>query len=185
MAIRRAVVAFLGSVLILSVLPAAPESGAVSYKVDGKAFSFKDGRLEHYKDDGYVWLIAERAEDVAEPSGPPDETREVTVGVSIQLAKDEKALVGQHEAKSADEMPAHFTWYEIVPTEDGKSKTIKEYMASLDSGDERMVLRLKIDNFGPPGTVVTGTFSGKLCDEDGKLHEVTDGVFSVPLKPAK
>ena len=39
---------------------------------------------------------------------------------------------------------------------------------------------LRIDAFGPPGSIVTGTFSGKLYDEDGKLHEITDGVFSVP-----
>ena len=182
MAIRRGVVPALAFVLLLSVLPAAPESGAVSYKLDGKAFSFKDGRLDYYKADGYVWLIGERVESVADPSGPPDEKREVTVGMSIQLAKDEKAFVGPHEAKSADEMPAHFTWYEIVPTEDGKGKEIKEFMASLDSGDGRMVLRLKIDGFGPPGSIVTGTFSGRLCDEDGKLHEITDGVFSVPRK---
>ncbi len=182
MLVRRIAIGALLTVFISPALPSAQAGGEVSYKIDGKAFAFKDGRMEYYKGDGYVWLIGERVEMVADPSGPDDEKREVTVGMSIQLAKSENALVGLHEAKSSDEMPSHFTWYEIVPTDDKKGKEIREYMASLDSGDDRMVLRLKIDAFGPPGSLVTGTFSGKLCDEAGKLHEITDGVFRVPRK---
>lgn len=171
------------TVMISSVLPSAQTGGTVSYKVDGKAFAFKDGRLEYYKADGYISLVGERVEMVADPSGPEGEKREITVGMTIQLAKSEDAIVGEHRASTPDEMPTHFSWYEIVSTEDKKAKEIKEYLASLDSGDESvMVIRLKIDKFGPPGSLIQGTFSGKLFDEDGKLHEITDGVFSVPRK---
>lgn len=172
--------------VVLVTLPLAPQTGGtVSYKIDGKDFSFKNGRMEYDKADGYVWLQAERTDRVADPSGPYAEPREMTVDVSIQLAKDEDKIAGLHEAASSDEIPVHFTWYEIVPTEDKKGKEIKEYMASLDSGREGMTLRFKIDSFGPPGSTVTGTFSGKLYDEDGKLHEIAGGVFSVPRVDAK
>jgi len=183
MLVRRFVFCGLLAVMLNSVLPSAQTSGTVSYKVDGKAFTFKDGRLEYYKGDGYISLVGERVEMVANPSGPEGEKREITVGMTIQLAKGEDALAGEHLSSTPDEMPTHFSWYEILPTEDKKAKEIKEYLASLDSGDESvMVLRLKIEKFGPPGSLVQGTFSGKLFDEDGKLHEITDGVFSVPRK---
>jgi hypothetical protein len=183
MIVRRVVFFAMLAVTISSALPSAQTGGTVSYKVDGKAFAFKDGRLEYYKGDGYISLVGERVEMVADPSGPEGEKREITVGMTIQLAKSEDALAGEHRSSTPDEMPTHFSWYEIVPTEDKKAKEIKEYLASLDSGDESvMVIRLKIDKFGPPGSLIQGTFSGKLFDEDGKLHEITDGVFSVPRK---
>jgi hypothetical protein len=182
---RRVFIGVLLSVVLGSPLPATQTGGAVSYKIDGKAFAFKDGRMEYYKADGYIWLIAERVKMVADPSGLYDEELEISVEVNIQIAGKESTYVGLHEARSSDEMPTHFSWYEIVPTEDGKGKEIKEFLASLDSGDEAKVFRLKIDTFGPPGSLVKGTFSGRLYDEDGKLHEITDGVFSVPCVDAK
>ncbi len=175
----------LSGALLSAALPAVQAGGSVSYKIDGKDFSFKNGRMEYYKDDGYVWLQAERTDMAADPSGLYDEPREMTVDISIQLATSEDKIVGLHEAASSDEIPVHFSWYEIVPTEDKKGKTIKGFMASLDSGKAGMILRFKIDAFGPPGSIVTGTFSGKLCDEDGRFHEVTDGVFSVPRVDTK
>jgi hypothetical protein len=180
---RRIILCALLALVLIPALPSAQEGGPVSYRIDGKAFEIKAGRLEYYKGDGYVSLVAERVEMVANPSGPEGEKREVSVGMTIQLAKGEDALVGTHQANSPDEMPTSFTWYEIVPAEDKKGKEIKEYLAGLDSGDETtMFIRLKIDKFGPPGSLVQGTFSGKLFDENGKLHEITDGVFSVPRK---
>ncbi len=183
MGFRRIAMGVVLTVLLGSALPSAQAGGEVSYKIDGKAFAFKDGRLEYYKSDGYISLVAERVERVANPAGPEGDKREITVGMTIQLAKSEDALAGEHRTSTPDEMPTHFSWYEIVPTEDKKAKEIKEYLAGLDSGDEtKMVIRLKIDKFGPPGSLIQGTFSGKLFDQDGKLREITDGVFSVPRK---
>jgi hypothetical protein len=179
-------IGFLVMALAVPALSPAQAGGSVSYRLDGKEFSFKNGRLEHYRADGYVSLVAERVEMVEDPSGPEGETREVTVGMTIQLAKEESQLIGDHRSSTPDEMPTHFSWYEIVPTEDKKGKMIKEFLASLDEGDEsKMFIRLKIESFGPAGGLVTGTFEGKLYDEDGKLHEITGGVFRVPRVDAK
>jgi hypothetical protein len=181
MDLQRIVVGALLAALAGLTLPGGQAGGSVSYKLDGKEFAFKDGRLEYYKGDGYISLVAERAEMIADPSGPEGEKREVDVGMTIQLAKAESEFVGEHRSSTSDEMPTHFSWYEIVPTEDKEGKEIKEFLASLDEGDEtKIFIRLKIDAFGPAGGLVTGTFSGKLFDEDGTLHEITGGVFSVP-----
>lgn len=181
MSYRGLIIGFLVMAFAGPALRPAQAGGSVSYRLDGKDFSFKNGRMEHYRADGYVSLVAERAEMVENPSGPEGEKREVTVGMTIQLAKAENELVGEHRSGTPDEMPTHFSWYEIVPTEDKKGRMIKECLASLDDGDEtKMYIRLKIDAFGPAGGLVTGTFSGRLTDEDGQLHEITGGVFSVP-----
>ena len=191
MTFQRALLIVLAATVLAATVRAVPQAasqtgGTVSYKIDGRAFNFTDGRLEYYKDDGYVSLVAERAEMVEDPSGPEGEKREVTVGMSIQLAKEESRLVGDHRSSTPDEMPTHFSWYEIVPREDKKGKEIRESLATLDEGDEsKMYIRLKIETFGPAGSLVAGTFSGKLFDEDGKLHEITDGVFRVPRVDAK
>ncbi len=178
---RGMLIGLLVMVLASPALRPAQAGGRVSYRLDGKDFSFQNGRLEYFRADGYISLVAERVETVDDPSGPEGEKREVTVGMTIQLAKEESEFVGEHRSSTPDEMPTHFSWYEIVPTEDKKGKEIKDFLASLDEGDEtKMFIRLKIDAFGPAGGLVTGTFSGKLYDEDGKLHEVTGGVFSVP-----
>lgn len=183
MVIRRFLAGALLAALAGAALPSAQPGGTVSYKLDGKAFSFQDGRLEYYRSDGYISLVAERSKMVVDPSGPEGEMREVTEGMTIQLAKPEKELEGGHRSNTPDEMPTHFSWYEIVPTEDKKGKTIEDRLASLDGGDEtKRVIRLKIEKFGPAGSLIRGTFSGTLYDEDGRLHEVTEGTFSVPRK---
>jgi hypothetical protein len=181
MTLQRALLIVLAATVLAVPQVASQTGGTVSYKIDGRAFSFTDGRLEYYRDDGYISLVAERVEMVEDPSGPEGEKREVTVGMTIQLAKEESRLVGDHRSNTPDEMPTHFSWYEIVPTEDKKGKTIREFLAGLDEGDEtKMFIHLKIESFGPAGGLVTGTFEGKLYDEDGKLHEITGGVFRVP-----
>lgn len=177
---------FVVSMLIFAPLVfGAEQPGTVSYKIDGKAFSFKDARLEYSAGDGYITITRDGTEEVADPAEPSRKI-EVNLGLSIELAVEEKALVGTHEAKTGDAMPVYFSWYEIDTDKDTKEKTLKDILASLDSGDEKQQsFRLKIDNFGPVGTVIKGSFSGKLFDEDGKLHEIADGVFAIPREDVK
>jgi hypothetical protein len=170
---------------LVPAVACAEGSGAVSYKIDGKAFSYKDATLEYSAKDGYLTITREGMEEVADPSDPKQRI-DVNVGVSIELAAEEKALVGVHEANSADTMPVYFSWYEIVADKEAKGKVLKDFLASLDNGDEKkQTMRIKVDNFGPAGTVVKGSFSGKLFDEDGALHEVTDGTFAIPRTDVK
>jgi hypothetical protein len=171
--------------LFVPSLASAEGSGTISYKIDGKAFSFKDAVLEYSPRDGYLTITREAMEEVVDPSDPKQKI-EVNVGVSLEVAAAENKIVGVHEANSADTMPVYFSWYEISAEKGAKEKVLKDYLASLDSGDEKkQAMRVKIDNFGPEGTVIKGSFSGKLFDENGALHQITDGSFAIPRTDVK
>jgi hypothetical protein len=167
-----------GAVVLLALTAAlAGAQGTVSYKVDGKPFSFQDARLEYHAGDGYFSLDCERLETVRLPNGSQ---REVSTGMTIQLAGETESFVGRHEASSPDEMPVYFSWYEQVAGKDKNNPQIVQYLASLDSGDPaRMKMLLKVESFGAPGKAVRGSFSGTLFDEQGVLHTISDGTFAV------
>ncbi len=140
--------------------------------------------LEYFEEGGYLSLECERSELVDNPSYPGGK-QEVNVSMTIQLAGDEQSFIGAHEATSPDEMPVYFGWYEEVPGRDKQQIEIREHLASLDSGDEgEMHMRLRIDSFGPPGSLVRGSLSGKLFDEEGRLHEISDRLFALPRTEA-
>ncbi len=180
MSVSRNLALALAVVILFPALLSAQESGIVSYRIDGREYTFDQGRVEYYPEDGYISLTCETAAMVENPSGAGMQM-EMTVGMTIQLACDETDFMGIHRANTPDIMPTYFSWYEIVPTEDGERKEIREYLASLDSGDEdEMEMILEIMSFGPPGGMVTGTFNGSLFDEEGTLHKITEGSFSVP-----
>jgi len=176
---------FMSLLFFVPALAFAEGSGTISYKIDGKAFSYKDAVLEYSPKDGYLTITREEMQEETDPSDPKQKI-EVNVGVSLELAAEEKKLVGVHEANSADTMPVYFSWYDFVAEKESKEKVLKDYLASLDGGDEKkQIMRIKIDNFGPAGTVIKGSFSGKLFDEDGTLHEILDGTFAIPRTDVK
>ena len=180
MSYRGMLIGFLVLAFAGPALSPAQAGGSVSYRLDGKDFSFKNGRLEHYRADGYVSLVAERAEMVENPSGPEGEKREVTVGMTIQLAKAESEFVGEHRSAPGRDADAFLV---VRDRPDRGQKEPDDQGVSGQPGRwgrNEDVIRLKIDAFGPAGGLVTGTFSGRLTDEDGRLHEITGGVFSVP-----
>jgi hypothetical protein len=163
-------------------LMAQEEAGTISYKINGKLFTFNNGRMEYYKDDGYFSLTCKKTQWIADPAGT-DQKLPASVGMTIQYPGDEGEFSGTHQANSSDQIPTYFFWYDIVPAQNKKGKALKNMLAGLDSGDENvMVINLTVENFGPPGSLVQGTFNGKLFDEDGKLYRITDGRFSVPRK---
>ncbi|MCU0587937.1 MAG: hypothetical protein MUF52_07250 [Syntrophobacteraceae bacterium] len=171
--------------LVAPALSMAEDTGTISYKIGSKTFSFKDARLEYSAGDSYLTLTREGSEEISDPADPKRKV-DVGVGLSIELAVEEKAVVGVHEAKSADTMPVYFSWYEVFTDKETNEKMLRDILASLDAEDEKkQSFRLKIDNFGPPGTVIKGSFSGKLLDEDGNVREVTDGVFAIPRVDVK
>jgi hypothetical protein len=156
---------------LAAVMAAAQGTGTISYKIDGQPFSFQDARLEYRPADGYFSLDCEHQETVSINRSE----WEVSVGVTIQLAGEPKSFVGAHEANSADVMPTYFSWYRR------ENDQVLDFLASLDEGDPaRLKMRLKIDSFGAPGTMVRGSFSGTLFDAEGVLHSISDGVFAVP-----
>ncbi len=162
---------FAAGLLVLAAALAAAQ-GTVTYKIDGQAFRFQDARLEYHPSEGYFSLDCERQDTVRLKDGSD---WEAYAGLTIQLAGEPKSFVGSHEANSSDEMPVYFSWYRL------EEDQALDFLASLDEGDPaRMKMLLKIEAFGAPGKPVRGSFSGTLFDEEGVLHTISDGVFSVP-----
>lgn len=155
----------------------AQEKEFITYKVDGKEFYFTDVMLEFHPDDGYVSIEGGKTEKIDQgPYSYPRYTN-IEVEIFIQTLGDEKSMVGKHESNTSAEMPVYITWYEWIDKEKGE---INELDIGLDSGDESiMIFTLIFENFGPPGSIVKGTFKGKLFDEEDDLHEVSDGKFAI------
>jgi hypothetical protein len=78
-------------------------------------------------------------------------------------------------------MPVYVSWCLLRPKEDGR-KVMKNFEASLDSKDESLLFSITFEEFGAPGSLVKGTFHGKLMDGEGKLHEIAEGKFQVIRK---
>ena len=174
---KRNWIGVLGLLLAAPLLP-AQVTGTVSYKIDGRSYSFQNAVLRCFPADGYLSLDCERAERGANPARPG---QEFFVSMTIQVPGDEKTFAGVHEASSPDEMPVYFGWYEVLPGKDKGQVVVREVLASLDSGDQNVMRRrLSIDAVGPPGAAIRGSFSGKLFDGEGQLHTITDGLFAVP-----
>ena len=71
------------------------------------------------------------------------------------------------------------SWCLLIQEDDKSKKTIKNFLASLDSGEDIMNFAITIDDFGPADSLVKGAFHGKLLDEDGTLHNILNGKFQV------
>ncbi len=159
---------------------AAQAKGVISYKIDGKPFKFTDGKMENHVNSGFISLTYEKVDvftmsnDISQKGG--------TIGITIQVGGDESDYPGLHQANSSDEIPVGFNWYEVIKDpKTGKLVDVKQHTLTLDSGDtSKMFVKIKIDSFGPAGSMISGTFTAKAFDDDGTLHSVTDGVFNVP-----
>ncbi|MBN2353877.1 MAG: hypothetical protein JXD23_14985 [Spirochaetales bacterium] len=169
------------AVMCVALAPAAAQAkGVISYTIDGKPFKFTDGKMEYHVKSGYVSLTYEKVDVFTMSNGRA--RKGGAVGVTIQVGGDEPNYPGLHEANSSDEIPVFFSWYEVVKDpKTGKVKDVRQHTLSLDSGDtSKMFVKIKIDSFGPAGSMITGTFTAKAYDDEGVLHSVTDGVFRVP-----
>jgi len=74
-------------------------------------------------------------------------------------------------------MPVYIEWYEWIDKKEGEIAT--PYI-SLDGGNEDVrIFTVIFENIGSPGSIIKGSFYGKLYDQDDKLHEVTEGKFAI------
>jgi hypothetical protein len=169
------------AVFLTALAPAiAQAKGVISFKIDGKPFTFTGGKMEYHVDSGYVSLACEKTDVFTMSNGITKKGG--TIGVVIQVGGDEADFPGLHQANTSDEIPVFFNWYDVVKDpKAGKPKDVKQHTLTIDSGDEsKMFIKIKIDSFGPAGSLVTGTFTAAVYDDGGVLHSVTDGAFSVP-----
>ncbi len=60
-----------------------------------------------------------------------------------------------------------------------------KHTADMDTSQKGQMFTVTLENFGEEGTLVKGAFSGMLKGDDGKLHAVEEGKFSIRRKNAK
>lgn len=153
----------------------------ISYAVDGKTIQLSEVKLQSSEDGTFIHIegVTKNRVDLGENAIP--RYREAEIGITIEISLS-GSPVGNHVAHSSDTMPVYVNWYELKKDEYGVS--LNDILASMDSGEEgKLEFSVTFENFGPTGTLVKGTFFGRLLDEDGNSHKITEGKFAIERTP--
>jgi hypothetical protein len=178
MSIRK-VVLWICLCLVMAIFSQAQEDQFISYSVNGKTFHFTDVKLQSSGEGGFIHLEGVKIEKVDFGKNSIPRYRDLEVGITVELSPDD-SIVGTHTAHSSDTMPVYVNWYETVKAQNRTE--IKQILTSMDSGAEDMLeFTITFENFGPKGTLVKGTFKGKLLDEQENAYTVTDGKFAIKV----
>lgn len=176
---------FILLVFILILCPQAipaQEGEFISYKVDNLEFSLSDVKLEYHPDEEYVHIEGVKIIKADMGGGRFSRPQNCESGIIIECFKQGESFLGTFEAHSSDEIPVYVSWCLILQNEERSRKEIKNFLASLDSGEDILSFSITFSEFGPEGTFIKGTFHGKLLDENGELHEIRDGKFQLIRK---
>jgi hypothetical protein len=168
--------------VLLSAAGAAAQDEFITYTLDGKEVRLTDVKLE-WNADNYITIegVAKEKVDLGENAVP--RFREAEAGLTFQIAPQGDSFVATYKTNSSDTLPIYVSWYE-VGKKDGFTE-IFAHQADLDSSVEGQTFMVTIENFGNEGTLIKGTFSGKLNGDDGMLHAVDGGRFAVRRRNVK
>jgi len=155
----------------------AAQDQFISYLVDGKKCSLTNVKLQSSQEGDFIHIEGTRTDKVDFGEGAMPRYRETEVGITIEVSLSGSAA-GTHVAHSSDTMPVYVSWYEVK--KDGSRTDVKNVLASMDSGAEDLLeFSVTFENFGPAGTLIKGSFSGKLLDEDENPHRISEGKFAI------
>jgi hypothetical protein len=155
----------------------AQQGQFISYSVNGNKFQLTDVKLQSSAEGDFIHVEGVRKDRVDLGKDAIPRYREAEAGITFELSLS-ASPVGTHVAHSSDTMPVYVNWYELKKDNSGKS--LKEILASMDSGDEtQLEFSVTFENFGPTGTLVKGTFFGRLLDEDGNSYKIEEGKFAI------
>jgi hypothetical protein len=169
----------LGLCVFLSVPFSSPaqQDQFISYSMNGKKIQLAEVKLQSSEEGDFIHIEGLRMDKIDLGENAVPRYREAEVGITIELSLSGSG-VGTHVAHSSDTMPVYVNWYELKKDEYGMSLNI--ILASMDSGDEdKLEFSVTLENFGPIGTLIKGSFFGRLLDEDGNSHKVADGKFAI------
>lgn len=171
---------------VLGVLFAAAGAFAqdefISYTLDGKEVRLTDVKLE-WNSDNYITIEGLAKEKVDHGENAHPRYREAEAGVTFQISPEGESFAGTYKAGSSDTLPVYVTWYRIVKKD--RFVEIDAHQADMDSSVEGQTFTVTIENWGDEGTLVKGTFSGKLNGDDGELHALDGGKFALRRKNVK
>lgn len=177
-------VAMILGVIVFFVVAAgaAAQDEFISYKLDGKEVRLTDVKLEWNADD-YLTIEGKAVEKVDFGPNAHPRFREAEAGITFQLTPENGSYVGTRKASSSDTLPIYVTWYKV-----GKAEgfvVVEDHMADMDSSFEGQYFTVTVENFGGEGTLVKGTFSGRLKGDDDELHAVDGGAFALRRRNVK
>jgi hypothetical protein len=151
----------------------------ISYKVDDLEFHLTDVKLEFHTDGQYIHIEGNKTFKADLGAGHYPRYRDCESGITIEFFKQGESFVGTIQGKSPNIIPVYVSWCLMKKDDETSKKTIKNFLASLDSEEDIMNFSITIDEFGPSNSIVKGTFNGQLLDEEGKLHNILDGKFQL------
>jgi hypothetical protein len=151
----------------------------ISYKVDNLEFHLTDVKLEYHPDEQYIHIEGTKVFKADMGADHFPRYQNCASGITIELFKQGESFIGKFQGKSSDVIPVYVEWCLLYEEKETAKKKIKNFLASLDSGEDIMNFSVTIDEFGPEDSFVKGVFHGKLLDEDGKLHTIQDGKFQL------
>jgi hypothetical protein len=160
------------------MIPAQAEEFII-YKVDDLDFHLTDVKLEFHPDEQYIHIEGTKTFRIDLGSDRFPRYQNCESGITIELFKGSESFVGTFQGRSSDVIPVYVSWCLLFQEDAETKKKLKNFLASLDSGDEIMNFSITIEEFGPADSLVKGTFYGKLLDEEGKLHNIRDGKFQL------
>lgn len=173
----------LGIALFFLALPQAfAQNEFMSYTLDGKLIPMKEIKLLRHSDN-YLTIEGAVKEKVDFGENAQPRYRDAEAGITFQISPEGDSFIGTFKGKSSDTLPVYVNWYEI-----GKDQgfvTIFAHSADMDSSHPEQIFTVTLDNYGEEGTLIQGTFSGKLKGDDGKLHAVEEGKFAIRRKNIK
>lgn len=165
------------AVFVITGFIHAPEKEFISYKIDGKEYYIAEVKLEFHPENAYLHIEGGKSEKIDRGPNIFPRYRQAKIGITIELSCDEESAKGKHESNTPDTMPIYIEWYEWIDKKEGE--IVFPYI-SLDGGNESVrTFAVIFEDFGPPGSTIKGSFYGKLYDQDNKLHEVTEGKFTI------
>ncbi len=161
----------------VSSVSLAQQDQFISYLADGKKFNLTNVKLQSSQEGDFIHIEGTRMDKVDFGEGAMPRYRGMEVGITIEVSLSGSA-VGTHVAHSSDTMPVYVSWYEVK--KDGSRTAVNSILASMDSGaEDRLEFSVTFENFGPTGTLIKGSFSGKLLDEDENPHRISEGKFAI------
>ena len=160
------------------MIPAQNEE-IISYKAENHEFHLTDVKLEHHPDEQYIHIEGTKTFKADMGADHFPRYQNCASGITIELFKQGESYIGTFQGKSSDVIPVYVEWCLLHEEGETSKKTIKNFLASLDSGEDIMNFSITIDEFGPADLLVRGTFNGKLLDEEGTLHTISDGKFQL------
>jgi hypothetical protein len=173
---KKAIILMSALGVLLCLPRASAQDEFISYKLDGKEVRLTDVKLLWHQDN-YLTIEGVAMEKVDFGKNATPRFREAEASITFQISPEGDSFVGTTKASSSDTLPIYVSWYEIGK-EEGFVK-IFAHMADMDSSFEGQIFTVTIENFGDEGTLIKGTFSGKLKGDDDKLHAVEGGKFAI------